>query len=537
MGIRRTAVLWGLSCVCGAVALATAVAKGAEETPSGRPFPGGDGVPERVARIDARLAARWKVANVIPNPAASDAEFLRRASLDLTGVIPPVSEVRAFLSDVRPDKRSQWIEALLKKPTHATRLAAHWRDALLPRNAPQVRFGQAGTFEQWLRGKFADNAPYDETVRELLTATGAVNQSGPALFYAALELKPEELAASTSRIFLGVQISCAQCHNHPFDHWTQQDFWGYAAFFARLQRPAGQQQFIGQVVDTADGEVRFPKSEEIVAPRFLGAADPAAASSESRRQQLAAWLTSKDNPYFARAAVNRVWALLFGYGLVNPIDDFGKHNAPVDAELLNELAADFAAHRFDVRRLIRILANSQAYGLSSEVTSEAADDPLLFSRMSVKSLNAEQIYDCVAEATCRREFVPNANPQLAQQAFAFNQGRQAFTAKFEAPTQGATEFQAGIPQALTMMNGALINDATDLAKSDLLSAVLASPFFTNADRIEVLFMATLTRRPSESERAKFTEYIASRDAVHQRDKAYADVLWALLNSTEFLLNH
>src|SRR5262245_62177375 len=357
----------------------------------GRPVRGDEtGAAAMAARVDALLEARWKAAGVTPNPSATEAAFLRRASLDLTGAIPSVSEVRAYLADDRPDRRARLIDSLLKKPTHATRLSNHWRDAMLPRSSQQVRFGQTQPFEQWLRGKFADDAPYDAMVRELLTATGDFGQVGPALYYTSLELKAEELAASTSKIFLGVQIACAQCHNHPFDVWTQKDFWGYAAFFARLQRPPqAQQQFAAAVADAPQGEVTLPNTETVVAPQFLGSDRPAEPTSATRRQQLAEWMTSKENPYFARAAVNRVWALLFGYGLVNPIDDFGKHNKPVDETLLNELAADFADHGYDIRRLFRLLANTRAYGLSSEVTAEMPDDPLLFSRMSVKSLNAE----------------------------------------------------------------------------------------------------------------------------------------------------
>lgn len=489
-----------------------------------------------IHRIDERLAARWTAAGVRPNPPASDAEFLRRASLDLTGVIPSVSDVRAYLSDASPDKRAVLIEQFLKKPTLATRLTNHWRDALLPPNT-QMFFGQTITFEQWLRGKFADNVPYDTLVRELLTATGNVGQPGPAIYYTALELKPEQLAASTSRMFLGVQISCAECHKHPFDHWTQDDFWGYAAFFAQLQRSQQQQQnaFGANIVDATQGEVKLPGTETVVAPRFLGSDQDTTLSGQSRREKLAAWLTSKENPYFAKAAVNRVWALLFGYGLVNPIDDFGAHNPPLDDVLLAEIASDFAKHNFDVRRLLRILANTQAYTLSSEVVSESPDDPLLFHRMPIKSLNAEQIWDCVAEATCRRE---SANDeQMMRRGVMYNPNKQAFLAKFEAPTQAATEFQSGIPQALSMMNGEVINNATNLGQSDILSAIIEGPFFTNADRLEILFMAALTRKPTDAEREKFLAYVETGSPGGNSQQALADVLWALLNSTEFILNH
>jgi hypothetical protein len=228
--------------------------------------------PERAmtARIDTLTKQAWKAAGVEPVRPATDAEFLRRAYLDLTGVTPSVGEVRAFLSVKSPD-RSALIRKLLEKPNHAQHLANKWRDVMLPRNSNAVRFGQAASFENWLQGHFADNTPYDDMVRELLTATGRVNQSGPVLYYTALELKPEELAASTSRIFLGVQIQCAQCHDHPFDHWKQKDFWGYAAFFSQLRRSTNRQQTVQfKVADIETGDVKLPETDTVVHPSFLG---------------------------------------------------------------------------------------------------------------------------------------------------------------------------------------------------------------------------------------------------------------------------
>lgn len=486
-----------------------------------------------VERIDQRLAERWQEAGLAPNAAVGEGEFLRRASLDLTGVIPSVGEVRAFLADESADKRGELIERLLKRPNHATRMAYHWRDALLPRNN-QAIFGQA-PFEQWLRVKFADNMPYDQLVRELLTVRGNLGESGPVVYYAALESKPEELAASTSRIFLGVQIACAQCHKHPFDHWTQHDFWGYAAFFAQLASPPSRQQSVSFVADAREGEVFLPSTTTVVKPRFLGSPDPAPQSDQTRRQQLATWLASRDNPYFVKAAVSRVWALLFGYGLVNPIDDLGPHNPPVDDILLQEIADDFAGHGFNLRRLIRIIAATRAYGLSSETLTETPDEPALFHRMPVKALSAEQLWDCIAEATCRRE--PAIDTTLPQRGIQGNPTKQAFLAKFEASTQAATEFQSGIPQALSMMNGEVINDATDLAKSSLLLALADGSFFTADDRLEILFLATLTRLPTDAEREKFLAYVDAGGASRDPNRALADVLWALLNSSEFFLNH
>lgn len=490
------------------------------------------------ARVDGLLAAKWKVAAVEPGKPAPDAHFLRRAYLDLTGVIPSVGEVRVFLADETPDKRRRLIDHLLNKPNHATHLANAWRDVMLPRqNSNAFQVNRTAVFDRWLRGHFVENTPYDKMVRELLTAGGQANQTGPVLYYTTLELKPEKLAASTSEIFLGVQIQCAQCHDHPFDKWKQQDFWGYAAFFARIQQPTNPQQRVAfQVVEGTTGEVKLPETDEVVLPKFLNETDVVADSGLTRRVQLANWMTSGKNPYFARATVNRIWAMLFGYGLVDPDDDFGDHNPPSHPQLLDELAADFVASGFDLRRMIRLLANTQAYQLTSEVLADESIDPRLFSRMSVKSLTPEQVYDCLSEAVRQREAVGSTG---ATSAFGrqLDQRKQAFLAKFEAPAQRRTDFESGIPQALTMMNGEFLVTATDVEGSDLLAALIDAPFFTNEDRVEILFLSTVARFPRTDEREKFVDYVKTGGPTKDSNKALSDVLWALLNSSEFMLNH
>jgi hypothetical protein len=486
-------------------------------------------VQEMAARIDALVAQRWKQEGVDPAAPASDAEFLRRASLDLTGTIPAVNEVRQFLADTSPDKRRRLIEDLLKKPTHATHFSNAWRNALLPPDANQVFFGGDNGFRSWLRSQFSQNVPYDKLVTDVLVARGQAGQVGPALFYTALQLKPEELAASTSKIFLGVQIQCAQCHNHPFDHWKQEDFWGYAAFFGQLARPQGNQQFVAMVSDADTGDVKMPDSDEVVKPKFL-AGEVSEDGDFSRRIRLAQWMTSRDNPFFARAAVNRVWAMLFGRGIVEPVDDLGGKNAPSHPELFDELATYFADTGFDLDRLIRTLAATRAYQLSS--AGEGEDRPELFARMAIKSLTADQMYDCLQDAMRRREFSAYGGQQV-QFAGGFDQVRQQFLARFSAPGQGTTEFQSGIPQALMLMNGQVIVQATDLQQSDLLGA-LDAPFLSDDDRLEILFLSTLSRFPTDEERPGV---LAHLENASNKRQALSDVLWALLNSAEFALNH
>lgn len=500
-------------------------------------------------RVDRLLQQSWKNADVQPAPRADDAVFLRRAYLDLTGVIPSVGEVREFLRDARPGKRERLIEKLLGtggksgnarrngSSRHATHLANIWQQVMLPQvnNNPRFRF-QAGTFNAWLRNHFAENTPYDRMVAELITYSGPAGRGGPGLFYQVLELKPEELAASTSRIFLGVQIQCAQCHNHPFDHWTQKDFWSYAAFFAQLNRPRGRSRFVAQIGDAKSGEVTLPNTQIVVLPRYLGAKPMKLPAGSVRRRELARWLTSKQNPYFAKATVNRVWAILFGYGLVDPVDDFGKHNPASHPRLLEALAKDFAESGYDLRRLFRVLAKTKAYQLSSQVTATDSYQPNLFNRMAVKSLTAEQIFDCFEIATAKRE-LPTAYGSSGQVRYRVNSARQQFLAKFEAPTQKATEFQAGIPQALTMMNGPLVAEATDVDRSDILIALADSPFMNTEQRVETLFLAALSRMPTPKERSRFVAYVDSGGRSGDSRQALGDVMWALLNSTEFILNH
>lgn len=486
-------------------------------------------------RVDQLLNARLEQEKVAPVESASDAEFLRRATIDLTGRTPRVSDVRAFLADSRPDRRAIVIDALLAKPTHATHLAHTWRRSLLPDSADVTRFGGERVFETWLRQQFVDNRPYDRLARELLLAKGSADQ-GPALFYIALENKPEELAAATSRALLGVQIQCAQCHDHPHDKWKQDDFWGYAAFFARLQRLDNAVPGAAvMVVDNATGEVVHPERQMPVPPRFLASDTTIEDTMLTRREALAAWLTAKENPYFAKATVNRVWALLFGRGLVEPVDDLGDHNPPSHPELMQALADYFVATDYDVRGLMSVLANTDAYQRTSKLRpGETESKPELFARMAVKSLTAEQLYDSLQVATARRELPRTMMPDVGIPGL--DPARAEFLDKFRSASGSAVEYQAGIPQSLTLMNGQLIAQATDVESSDLLRA-LQAPFMDDDQRIETLFLAVLSRPPHKAEQSKFTAYLESRLTDAERRSALSDMLWALLNTAEFTLNH
>ena len=489
-----------------------------------------------VTRIDELLADRWQKESVTPASPCDDAEFLRRAYLDLIGRIPRVSECRTYFGDNDPQRRERLVDELTQRPSHATQLTNVWRRFLLPEGTDLERLGGIAFFETWLRGRFAENMPYNQLVFELLTADGANDQPGASLFFTAWELKPEKLAASTSRSFLGVQLQCAECHDHPFDRWSQRDFWGYASFFSRLVAAERNGQLVTEFREVSFGEATIPDTNQKVFPKYLGATSPVIDSKRSRRQLLARWITSRDNPYFARATVNRAWSVLFGRGLVHPADDMGLHNLPSHPQLLDELAEHFVESGYDLRNLFLMLAATRAYQLASEIDKPAKNPPAeFFARMSIKPMTAEQLYDSLAIATCRVQQAQTGGPTFGANRVV-DQARQRFLNAFQSPSAEGLDYLAGVPQALSLMNGQLTVDGTDHSRSDLLASIEA-PFFDDRQRLDVLFLATLSRYPNESELAHCQMHLDSSANDTARRQTLSDILWALLNSAEFTLNH
>ena len=501
-----------------------------------------------IKQLDEMLATYWESQGVHRAEAASDEEFMRRVYLDLAGRIPMVSEVYQFLEDASPDRRARLVDDLLAGYDYATHMAAVWRTMLLPDGADLQTLGGSAKFDAWLAEQFAENLSYDQQVSRLLSAEGRVSESGPLLFYAALKLNPEELAAKTARVFLGSRMECAQCHDHPFDDAVSQyDFWGFAAYFAQISRPKGRMEIASLVLrvkDNARGEVMLPESDEVVSPNLPGVEQDESnvlgdevqgEDAMPRRQQLVDWLTARGNRRFAAAAVNRVWAHLFGRGLVDPVDDMRVENAPVIPEVLELLSKDFAASGYDLRRLIRALVLSEAYQLSSRAAVDEQSQTLLFARMNMKSMTADQLYDCIAVATQNEAMLAGGMADGAVDRIN-NSSRQAFIAQFKAPPGQRTDYHAGIPQALTLLHGQIIHGATDLASGGLLKS-LAAPFFSDQQRVETLFMATLSRLPEEQELQQMLAHVRAAESKEEKMQAMGDVLWALLNSAEFTFIH
>jgi hypothetical protein len=481
---------------------------------------------------------------------------MRRVYLDLAGRIPTVYEARTFLDDKRPDKRARLVDELLAGPRYNAHFTNVWRALLLPEagNNFQVRLQQP-QFETWLKKQVAENVPYDRMVRDLITAPlggggplalAGFIQPGPLPYYLAKEFKPENLAGGTARVFLGVNIECAQCHNHPFANWKREQFWSLAAFYSGVKSQRQQDFLLPNGEDAGKREIAMPGTNKVLEARFLDGSAPDWKADRSSRQTLADWITSKENPYFARAAVNRMWAYFLGTGLVEPLDEMvGANSTPSNPELLDLLAKEFAAHDFDLKFLIRTITATRAYQLTSARSHRSQDDPTLFARAAMRGLTGEQLFDSLATATGYRD--SGGGDDLISGLLGGNRSaRTEFLTRF-ALSERPTEAQTSILQALALMNGKVTADATTLEKSETLAAVVDTPFVTNAERIETLYLATLSRRPTAKESERAVKYV--RDAVAQTKgkpetvrraaaaDALADVFWVLLNSPEFILNH
>jgi hypothetical protein len=525
-----------LTLVAGLEFLGTVAA--AERAPAPREVSPDRALDELVRTIDRHLDEFWGREGITPAPIASDAEFLRRLSLDLVGRIPTAAEARAFIESTDPNKRAKKIEELLARPGHVNFFATVLRQTWVPQTSdnPQILFA-VPNFEAWLKARLRDNAPTDRVVREVLTVptlfAGRRGQvfdptprESPFLFVQANEFKPENVAAAASRLFLGVKIECAQCHNHPYAPYKKEQFWELAAFFAEVQPT------IANLSDAKfKREIRIPDTPTKVQARFFGDDRPPVwTDGRSPRDTFVDWLAARDNPFFARNFANRAWAHFLGLGLVEPIDEPSEDNPPVIPEVLDALAKAFTDSGYDFRLLLRAVTRSKAYQLTSRQTHESQADGKRFARMNVKAMRAEQLFDSIGQATGYHDPTP-----AREQPFAFGP-RQEFINKF-ASTEKLTEKQTSILQALTLMNGRLVNDQTSLDRSTYLAGVIDAPFLDSAGKVEALFLATLSRPPTPAEAEKFGSYVERGGNSGNQKKAAADVFWALLNSSEFVLNH
>lgn len=501
---------------------------------------------ELAAKIDGLFEKSWSDSEIIPADRASDAEYLRRVYLDLAGRIPAASEAREFLADAEPGKRVALVNRLLDSPSSVRNMTTVWRNSLIPQAASQPEFrGLIPGFEAWLWKHISENTPYDVIVREIITTpvgeantTGGVlsSASSPEAFYVVRELKPENLATGTSRAFLGVRLDCAQCHDHPFDRWKQHQFWSMAAFYSGFAQPVEGSAPV-MAMNVAEKkfarEIQIPSTGQVVPAIFLSGQTPAWSDQESTRDVLARWVTSPDNPWFAKMAANRVWGQFMGQAMVQPMDDFSDANPPSHPEVLDLLAQQFVLHNFDLQYLVRAVTATGVYQRSSLQTHDSQSDPSMFARAALRGLSPEQFFDSLAEAIGFYQPFRSGNPFVLDDDSPRSRFLELYRSEAESPLQRETT----ILQALAMMNGEFVASATSIENSQTLRAVVEFPLMNDDERLDTLFLATLTRLPTDAERTQFSSYLQEGGAAGDRGSAFTDIFWVLLNSSEFLLNH
>ncbi len=488
--------------------------------------------------IDGHVWDKLRRLGITPSEPAGDAVFLRRASLDVLGRLPTPEEVRAFLADTAPDRRARLVDRLLERPEYADYWANKWADLLRP-NPYRVGIKAVYNLDAWLRDAFRRNEPYDRFVRDIVTAKGSTFRNGATVVFRDRP-EPAEMASLVSRLFLGVRLECARCHHHPFEVWGQDDFYSLAAVFARvghkgvgLSPPiSGGEEiiFAGQA-----GEVRHPVTNRVLAPRPPGGLPLTVAEDQDPREVLADWMTADDNPTFARVIVNRVWADLMGRGLVEPVDDLRATNPPSNGPLLDALAAEFRREKYDLKKLLRTILTSEVYGLSSVPNARNAADNRNYSRHYRQRLRAEVLLDAVSDVTQIPETFAAAPPGTRAMELWTVRTQSTFLDSFGRPdpNQDPPCERTGdttVVQALHLMNSPGLHRkvTADTGRA----AALAKSGKKPGEIVEELYLRVYGRFPTAGERAECEKLFAEPGAT--RRQATEDLLWAMLNTPEFL---
>lgn len=520
--------------------------------------------------VDRHVFAKLRMLNILPADLCTDQEFVRRAYLDLCGILPTPEECRAFLDDTAPHKRARLIDRLLDRPEFADFLAYKWLDVLRS-NRLTIQIKGSHAYHQWLRSHIERNTPWNKVVAELLTASGSTFANPPVNYYrgpydngAPVVQTAQTLAENTAQLFFGIRLQCAKCHNHPFERWTQNDYYHMAAWFSQLKAKqdavypgSPPQPYPWQlrenalvIYSTGSWDATHPQTGKAMPPKVLGMPAPLVSPGTDRRMALAELVTSPENPYFARATVNRIWFHLLGRGIVDPPDDFRDSNPSANDELLDALAREFIDSDFDVKHIVRTIANSRTYQLSSHANPSNLDDEKYFSHALVKRkrLTAEVLLDAISVATGVPEEFTGMPPgtravQLPDGQVIFTGGRYAswdrhpFLKAFGQPAREAAcecerEGDLNLARALEMKNGDFL--IGKLRARDNRIGQLLSRQVPDAEMATELFLATLSRPPLSDEIQAVLAHVKN---VDDKRRAWEDVQWALLNTKEFLLRY
>jgi len=499
--------------------------------------------------VDSLVERKQRQLGLVPSPLCDDATFIRRVSFDLIGTPPTPAEVTAFTADRTPDKRTKLVDALLARPEYADYWTLKWGDLLRSNRANLTPKGM-WSFTNWIHTQMQSNRPVDQMVHELLLGQGSTFTNGPANYYRVAG-NPQELAETTSQVFLGVRLQCAKCHNHPFEKWSQADYYQFAAFFARIgQKGSGDFGIFGNetVVKIQDGgEVTHPKTGAVMRPTALGAVPamlvtgakpPDVDAGGDRRIALADWLTAPENRLFSRNLANRYWGYMFGKGIVNPIDDQRVTNPPTNPELLDYLADRLVSSKFDLKALLRVICTSKTYQRGAQALKENAKDELFFTHYYPKRLPAESLLDAIDYACGTHEkfndlplgtrAIQLPDPVPSDFLDTFGRPQRVIACECERYSE------PNLSQTLRLMNGPIMSSKIDSGTGRI--AKLIADHRSNSYILNDLYLAALGRPPRHREREMVLGVLAFT-SVNERKSVLEDVLLTLLNSKEFLLIH
>ncbi len=490
--------------------------------------------------IDGHVAEKLNKLRIIPSDLADDESFLRRVFLDIVGLPPTVAEREKFLTDTRPDKRGALVDELLRRKEFTEMWVMKWAELMQIRtfnNGPQqVSYKAALNYYQWLRERIAGNVPFNDLVKELLSAKGGTFSS-PATNFFQIEQDVLKLTENVAQVFMGTRIQCAQCHNHPFDRWTMDDYYSFASFFAQVKRKPAEDPRERVIYDEG-GEIQNPVTKQNMVPKFLGGPKPDI-KGQSRREAVAGWLASPENPWFARNVVNIVWAHFNGVGIVDPVDDVRVSNPPSNPELLDALAEKFVSYNYDFKKLVRDICTSRTYQLATRTNETNVTDTRNFSHAMIRRVRAEVLLDCISQVTA----TPNKfkGLPLGARAVQIADGNTSnyFLTTFGRATRATVcscevKMEPNLSQALHLLNG----DTTQqrIRQGKLVETLLGQKK-TPSEVITQLYLTVLSRKPTDLEREKLLAAIDEQKEPAKVRETLEDVFWALLNSKEFIFNH
>ncbi len=485
--------------------------------------------------IDLLIDEKLEQLRILPSGRCTDDEFIRRAYLDTTGRLPSVAETESFLADTSEDKRSRLIEQLVETTDHASFWGLRWADVLRTTSSKLKPAGVA-KFNRWIYEGILADMPMDEFARELLTASGSVFEN-PAANYWRASREPTDATETTAQLFLGIRIQCAKCHNHPFERWTQDNYYGIGAAFTRVGRKTGPRPDDEIIFNNNAGEIKQPRTGQTMKVHLLLTGDVDVPANQDRRKVFAEWLTSPDNPFFAKAIVNRVWGHLFGSGIVDPVDDFRDSNPPSNAPLLDELARQFVQHGYSRKWLITTIMESETYQRTARANEFNAEDERYGSHFVPRMLSAEQLLDAISEVTGVPETFASVPPGTRATQLPEPPKDHEFLKAFGQPQREMAcecerSSESNLSQALQMINGPTVHEK--LRKDDGRIKKLMDAGRSDEEIVREFYLTALCRTPTPAEWSAAQNHLQTSE---DRRLALEDICWAVLNTKEFLFQH